>query len=114
MLSLPGSNRIFLYVPPTDMRKSFKGLSTIVYAHQGAPEDGSYFVFVNKRCTHVKIMFWDDDGLAIWYKRLTRGRFAMPPATGEKIRLNRQGLTLLLEGVVALKKKKRFSLEKKW
>ena len=113
MLNLPGSSRILLYTPATDMRKSFRGLSALVYAHLGRPEDGTYYVFVNRRRTHVKIMYFDGDGLAIFYKRLCRGQFVLPETVEAKVRLNRQGLMLLMEGIVALRKKPRFSLDKR-
>lgn len=94
-----GAAPIHLYLPPTDMRNSFCGLSALVYAHLGRPEDGSYFVFVNRRKTHVKILYWDRDGLALWYKRLAKGQFVLPPAAGGRAALSRRDLTLLLEGV---------------
>ena len=78
MISLPGDRAIFLYMEPTDMRKSFHGLCKLVYQHDGRPDDGGYYVFVNRPQTHVKIMFWDGDGMVIYYKRLTQGTFLMP------------------------------------
>jgi transposase len=54
-------------------------------------------------------MFWDGDGMAMFYKRLSKGTFVLPPPQGAKVCLDRRQLTLLLEGVVALKTKVRFS-----
>jgi len=112
MLSISGSIPIFLYMQPTDMRKSFRGLSALVYAHRGRPEDGAYYVFVNRSRTHVKVLYWDGDGLAIWYKRLEEGRFVMPQAEGDRVQLDRRRLAMLLEGIVPLQTKPRFSLGK--
>ena len=112
MLTLSGSNRIFLFMQPTDMRKSFRGLSALVYRHAGRPEDGSYYVFVNRVRTHVKVLYWDGDGLAIWYKRLEKGSFVMPQLDGDRVELDRRALAMLLEGIVPLRMKKRFSLLK--
>jgi len=109
MISLPGDRPIYLYLQPTDMRKSFHGLSMLVYQHEGRPDDGAYYVFINRPKTHVKIMFWDGDGMALFYKRLTRGTFSIPKSDGGKICLDRRQLTMLLEGVVPLKTKRRFS-----
>jgi len=109
MISLPGDREIFLYMDPTDMRKSFHGLCKLVYQHDGSPDDGGYYVFVNRPQTHVKIMFWDGDGMVIYYKRLTQGTFLMPKLQGDKVCLDRRQLTLLMEGVVPLKTKRRFS-----
>ncbi len=111
MLSIAGSNRIFLCLHATDMRKSFHGLSALVYRHLGQPQDGAYYVFVNRRRTHVKILYWDGDGLALWYKRLEKGQFSMPEARGDRVELARRQLAMLLEGVVPLKTKPRFRLE---
>ena len=108
MISLPGDRSIYLHMKPTDMRKSFHGLSVLIYRHGGRPDDGAYYVFLNRPKTHVKIMFWDGDGLALFYKRLSRGTFILPAAEGEKVCLDRRQLTLLLEGVVPLKIKPRF------
>jgi len=94
---------------PTDMRKSFHGLSVLVYRHEGRPNDGAYYVFLNRPETHVKIMFWDGDGIALFYKRLEKGTFILPPSEGEKLCLDRRQLTLLPEGIVPLKIKVRFS-----
>ena len=108
MIGLPGDRAIYLYMNPTDMRKSFKGLCKLIYQHCGRPDDGSYYVFLNRPRTHVKIMFWDGDGLAMFYKRLEKGSFILPPGTDEKVCLDRRELSMLLEGIVPLKTKARF------
>ena len=111
MLSICATRRIFLYLSPTDMRKSFRGLSALVYAHLGCPEDGAYYVFLNRRKSHVKILYWDGDGLAVWYKRLEKGHFVIPQAVGSKVELDRRSLGLLLEGVVASYSNPRYSFK---
>ena len=112
MLSISSNVGIFLYLAPTDMRKSFCGLSGLVYSHLGSPQDGNYYVFVNRRRTHVKILYWDGDGLALWYKRLEKGQFVVPQEQGRKLALDRRDLALLLEGVTPLRKEGRFTLKK--
>lgn len=112
MLSIGGASRIFLCLRPTDMRRSFCGLSALVYEHLGRPDDGAYYVFVNRRRTHVKILYWDGDGLALWYKRLEKGCFTVPACRDGRAELDRRHLALLLEGVVPLRLKPRFSLQK--
>lgn len=84
----------------------------MVYECLGRPQDGAYYVFVNRRRTHVKIMYWDGDGLALWYKRLERGQFVVPLARGDRVALDRRSLALLLEGVTPLKLACRYSVEK--
>ena len=96
MMAVAG--RIFLRRVPTDMRKSFDGLSGIVRGEFGRdPLSGDLFVFVNRRRDFVKALYWERDGLALWSKRLERGRFTPPQGDGGAI--GRADLALLLEGV---------------
>ena len=75
MLSLPPSIRIFVHALPTDMRKSFDGLSAIVSQTFGKNIlEGDYFVFVNRARNRCKILYWDRDGLVVWAKRLEKGK----------------------------------------
>lgn len=76
MFGLTAATHIYLYRGVCDMRKSFDGLCGIVRSDLGAdPLSGSLFVFVNRCRNMVKLLYWDRDGLALWYKRLERGRF---------------------------------------
>ncbi len=79
MLSLPPSVRIFIYTGPTDMRRSFDGLLHMVETLIGEdPLSGHLFLFRNRRRDRIKILFWDNDGLCIWYKRLEVGSYELP------------------------------------
>jgi len=111
VLSIAAASPIFLCAAPTDMRRSFSGLSALVYQHLGRPESGAYYVFVNRLRTRVKILYWDGDGLALWYKRLEKGRFILPAFSGARVALDRRQLSMLLEGVVPLRTAPRFRLE---
>jgi hypothetical protein len=65
-----------VHLPPTDLRKSFDGLTGLVRsAFQADPRDGSWFLFFNHRRDRVKILAWEPDGFSIWYKRLKAGTF---------------------------------------
>jgi transposase len=73
---LSAAVRVFLCTEPTDMRKSFDGLFGIVREFLGQdPLSGHLFLFLNRRRNRAKILFWDRDGLVIWYKRLELGSF---------------------------------------
>ena len=102
MLSLPLPVRIFLCTRHADMRRSFDGLAQLVREFLGAdPLSGHLFVFRNKRGDRVKLLYWDSDGLAIWYKRLEEGTFRFPAATGDGagVEIRAADLTMLLDGV---------------
>jgi len=100
MLSLPPSVRIFLCVQPVDMRRSFDGLAALVQeVLKRDPFSGHLFVFCGKRADRIKLLYWDNDGYAIWYKRLEQGRFRFPEGLKEGAEIAFTDLTLLLEGI---------------
>jgi transposase len=71
--------QVWLAVQPVDMRKSFDGLAEVVRSFLGHdPLSGHLFVFRNKSSQRVKILWWDREGLAIFYKRIERGEFSFP------------------------------------
>jgi transposase len=116
MLSVSPAIRIFVYALPTDMRKHFDGLSSIVA--QGFGMDvlrGDYFVFLNRSCDRCKILYWDRDGLVLWAKRLERGRFQRPrggDAASLAIEIDGVTLAMLIGGVDldSVKRRKRYRL----
>lgn len=73
---LPAAVRVFFCTRPTDMRKSFDGLQGMVREFLGQdPLSGHLFLFINRRRDRIKVLWWDRDGLVIWYKRLEAGTF---------------------------------------
>jgi transposase len=98
MLSLPPAVRVFVCTAPTDMRKSFDGLSALVQAVLAQdPFSGHLFAFLNRRRDKVKILYWDRAGFVLLYKRLEHGTFGAP--AGQEI--GGRELMLLLEGIDA-------------
>jgi transposase len=109
MLALTAATRIYLYRPCCDLRKSFDGLCGLIRMELAQdPLSGSLFVFCNRYRNRVKLLYWDSDGLAIWYKRLERGTFSLPNRGAEDGRIDRRDLSLLLEGVIPKKVSKRY------
>jgi len=107
MLSLPLPVHVYLCTRHADLRKSFDGLAQLVREFLGAdPLSGHLFVFRNKRGDRLKLLYWDSDGYAIWYKRLEEGTFALPPAEVARTKVGDHGMTLrpaelamLLDGI---------------
>ena len=104
MFLLSPQTRVFLAKQPTDMRKSFRGLLVLTEAVlRQEPASGHLFVFMNRRRDLLKILHWDGGGFWIWYRRLERGRFQLPPTVPEDdlagVELTTAQLTLILEGM---------------
>ena len=92
--------QIYLATTPVDMRKSFDGLAEVVRSFLGHdPLSGSLFVFRNRGGHLVKILWWDEGGLAIYYKRLERGEFPWPRTNKPAVEITREGLLRLLSGL---------------
>ncbi len=111
MLSIPSTVSIFLYTAPTDMRKSFDGLSGIVRSEFAAdPTNGSFFLFVNRRRDRLKILHFDGSGYWLYYKLLEAGTFEVIAAKGKYQQIDSTQLAMLLGGVslVSVKRRKRY------
>jgi transposase len=116
MLSLPLPVKIFWHTAPTDMRKSFDGLAAIVAEQlQQDPLSGHLFIFASKRRDRVKLLYYERGGLAIWYKRLEEGTFAVPQPSGDgqSVQLTAEQLALILSGVDLAGAKRRKRYERK-
>lgn len=113
MLTLPPSTRVFVATEPTDMRRSFDGLLGLVRDFLGHddPFTGHLFVFRNKSADRLKVIWWDRDGLAIFYKRLEEGRFTFPTGEGRQIEMTAADLQLVFQGIdpVKVKRSKRYT-----
>jgi transposase len=92
--------RILAYRRPVDMRKSFDGLVALVQHTLGEdPLSGSLYVFINRRGTYLKLVYWDRTGFCLFAKRLERSRFVLPGAA-ERLELSEQAFRLILDGIV--------------
>lgn len=123
MLSLPSLRdldqglrvRVYLCTSPTDMRKGFDTLAVLVRDGLGYdPLSGHLFLFVGRRRDRMKILYWDRDGYALWYKRLEKGTFRIPAAKADatSIQLKASELAMLLEGIDLRSIKRRVRFER--
>lgn len=115
MLSIPANVSIFAFTEPTDMRKGFNGLSSIVRTEfQTDPTDGSLFVFINRRRDRMKLLHFDRGGYWLYYRLLEAGTFESLKPRGDSCRLQIDAtqLMMLLSGVAlvaARHRRKRYS-----
>ena len=108
MLTLPNT-RIFLCKNPVNMRKSFEGLGAIIeQLFPGELLSGALFIFLNRQRNSIKALFWDQDGFAIWYKRLEKGSFA---CNMQNNTLDKRELLMLFEGIIPQKMRPKFCLK---
>jgi len=83
----------------TDMRKGFEGLAAIVQTQLAAdPFSGQLFVFLGRRGDRVKLLWWDGDGLCLFYKRLEHAHFVWPNAEHRALHLSRAQLSMCSKG----------------
>lgn len=118
MLQLSNSVKYYWYNGAADMRKSFDALCGIVNQHmQLNILQGGVYIFVNKKRNQLKLLTWDGDGLAIYYKRLEKGVYELPvmSASDQSASIDVVQLQLILQGIVlsSVRTKKRFSLNQK-
>jgi hypothetical protein len=109
VLIAAGSLQVYAALAPTDMRRSFDGLTGVVEKELGRQVDGGdLFLFFNRRRDRLKVLFFTGDGAVILYKRLERGTFEPLRAVDQKtpsgdehpcLTLSLDDLRLLLEGI---------------
>ena len=112
MLSVGAAARIWLCTQPTDMRKSYDGLAALVKNQLGLePLSGQAFVFINRRRTQLKCLYFEPGGFCLWCKRLEEGQFSsFPRAADGKVVLSAIDFAALIEGLEVVVKKR----HKRW
>jgi transposase len=92
--------KVWLYRRATDMRKSYDGLITLVKQQlYDDPLNGSLYVFVNRRRTQMKCLYFEGDGYCLWSKRLEQGQFRVRFDGADKARVELSTLKLLIDGI---------------
>lgn len=102
MKDVSSFSKIYLATKPVDFRKQIAGLSAIVGSRFGLDcfENRSIFVFINRKKTDIKMLYWDATGFAIWMKKLEESKFKWPKATsGTHVSLSARELKWLLQGI---------------
>lgn len=93
--------QILIYKNPADMRLGYDGLQRLAKKSLARhPDQGQYFVFVNRRRTSCKVYTYDGSGDVLICKRLSRGVFCRPnPHYKKQIRLSGSEFTQFFEGL---------------
>ncbi|MFQ5745536.1 MAG: IS66 family insertion sequence element accessory protein TnpB [Acidobacteriota bacterium] len=103
--------KLWLCTVPADMRNSYNGLGALVRRHfDRAPSCGDGFIFLNRRRTQLKCLYFDRGGYCIWSKRLERGQYARLRSPNEgPMALSTTQFAALVEGfdVVIRRRRKR-------
>ncbi|NAZ72077.1 IS66 family insertion sequence element accessory protein TnpB [Vibrio toranzoniae] len=103
--------KIWLYTEPVDMRKQFDGLAALVQSKFGVrASNGELFVFINRKRTMMKILYYRKGGYCLWSKRLERGLYQQLGSPTQKHPLTWTQLQCLIDGIDWQKapQKKRF------
>lgn len=71
--------KIYISSANIDMRKGIDGLASIVQQKfELDPFEDAMFVFHNRSCDKIKIIYWDCNGFCLIYKRIEKGKFHFP------------------------------------
>jgi transposase len=113
MLAISSTQRYFLYSGLTDMRKGFDSLCGMVREEfQRDPLSGDVFIFLSRSRSRIKLLQWQGDGFALYYKRLEKGSFELPKdLSSSSLSISAQQLMLIMEGIQlsSVKKRVRYS-----
>jgi transposase len=108
-----GQIRVHLYGFPCDMRKSFTGLYALTKQGLRAdPLSGDLYVFISRRATMMKVLYFDRSGFCIWAKKLEAGRFVSDWTQVHTHEMDWTALKLMLEGIEPGRLRKRYRLPK--
>lgn len=101
MKSVESFSAIYIHRDPVDMRKSINGLSIIVdQAMKLDLQSSSLFLFSNRKRSHVKMLYFDRTGFALWLKKLDQSKFPWPKDFEEDVvTVDHANLIMMLEGI---------------
>ena len=100
MIGPPGGAQIWLVAGFTDLRKGFDSLSALIQNQlTESPFTGDVYIFRGRRGDKIKVLWYSQDGLCLFYKRLSEGKFVWPQASSGTVGMSVAQLAMLLEGI---------------
>ncbi len=113
MLALAPGVRLYFYTGVCDMRKGYAGLSGVVRSAFGRdPADGAIYCFCNRRRDRIKLLCFEGDGFAVYYKVLAEGTLEVPQPSSKApyAAVSPETLRLILGGVklASIERRKRY------
>jgi len=116
IISFSKAHRYYIYRKAADMRKGFDGLCGLVQDEfLQNPLNGSVYIFFNRPKNRIKLLHWQGDGFAVFFKRLEKGTYELPVIESSTVgvEISSQQLLLILEGISLLSVKKRLRYQHK-
>jgi len=116
-LDQANATRVWLATQPADMRCGFDRLAELASSVTGQdPLGGHLFLFRSRGGDRLKILYWDADGYAMWYKRLEEGTFKLPRIEegARSVQLRPSELAMMLDGIdlKSVKRVRRYARKK--
>src|SRR3979411_2001551 len=100
MIPIPSGSRVWIATGHTDLRRGMQGLALQVQEGlKSDPEGGDLFIFRGRRGDLAKILWHDGVGLSLYAKRLDRGKFIWPSASGGTVASSTSQMANMLEGI---------------
>ena len=94
------NSKIWFYRQPIDFRKQINGLIILVAdTLKKDPTSGQLFIFRNKQADKLKMIYWEDDGFWMLYRRREVSKHKFPRIKDDAVELSPQQLQWLLSGL---------------
>jgi len=94
------TDKIYICVGYTDMRRSLDGLAAMVQqVFKLNPYERNLYLFCGRRSDRIKALYFEGDGFVMLYKRLENARFQWPRREPEARLITEKQLRWLMEGL---------------
>jgi transposase len=100
MIPMPIGVRVWIATGHTDMRCGMNSLARLVQeVLRRDPHGGDLYVFRGKSGKLIKVLWHDGLGMSLYAKRLERGKFIWPAASGGAVSISAAQMAYMLEGI---------------